>query len=86
MSYYREGDYYLVCDRTGQKIRRSQAVIQWDGLVVKRGHEDPPPPTRLLLRPERPPRLIRTPQEPNFIDVTPDGFQSGGFQSSGFQQ
>ena len=85
MSYYRDRDYYLICDRTGQKIRRSQSVIQWDGLVMRWGHEDPPPPTRLLLRPERPPRLVRRPQPPNFIGDMQTGFQSGGYQQGAFQ-
>lgn len=31
------GDYNVICDRTGAKIKASDAVLQWDGLLV---HKD----------------------------------------------
>jgi hypothetical protein len=33
---YRRGDYYLICAQSGRKIRRSEAVKQWDGVWVHR--------------------------------------------------
>jgi len=35
-TYYKKGDYNLICDRTGFKIKASQAKKQWDGLLVKK--------------------------------------------------
>lgn len=34
---FRPGDYWLICDASGFKIRRSDAVQQWDGAWV---HKD----------------------------------------------
>lgn len=31
---YIPGDNLLICDRTGRVIRRSEARVQWNGLVV----------------------------------------------------
>lgn len=86
MSYYREGDYYLIDDQTGFRIRRSRAVVQWDGKIVEMGHEDPPPPARLTIPPYRQPKLVRPTPTPTFIELVADGFQSGAYQSDGFQQ
>ncbi|NIW96980.1 MAG: hypothetical protein GWN13_01800 [Phycisphaerae bacterium] len=36
MDKYRPGDYYIQCDYSGFKIRRSQAKKKWDGLLVDR--------------------------------------------------
>jgi hypothetical protein len=33
MSYI-PGDYWRICDRSGRKVRASQTVRQWDGLIV----------------------------------------------------
>ncbi len=33
---YREGDYYVTCDRTGFKILASQARKEWTGSLVRR--------------------------------------------------
>lgn len=51
---YIKGDYYLTCQRTGEKIRRSEAVKQWDGLIVKKGHEDPKHPLEYPMTPTKP--------------------------------
>jgi hypothetical protein len=37
---YRPGDYYLICEATGFKIRRSDAVMQWDGAWVHKDYCD----------------------------------------------
>jgi len=34
--FYREGDYLVRCDRSGQKALRSECVKQWNGLIVKK--------------------------------------------------
>lgn len=74
---YRPGDYYLTCQRTGEKIRRSQAVRQWDSLIVKKGHEDPKHPLDMPRHPSKPYVPTFTSPEPpdRFIgpgDVTED--------------
>lgn len=32
---YIPGDHYLICDRSGFKIRRSEAKRTWDNLIVR---------------------------------------------------
>lgn len=33
-SYYRMGDYNVICDRTGFKVKASQTRKEWNGLRV----------------------------------------------------
>lgn len=37
---YVPGDYWLLCEATGFKIRRSEAVKQWDGAWVHKDFVD----------------------------------------------
>ena len=37
---YKSGDYWVIDDISGFKIRSSDAVKQWDGLLVHRDHAD----------------------------------------------
>lgn len=37
---YIAGDPYVLCQRTGFKVRKSQVVREWTGLRVLKGHED----------------------------------------------
>lgn len=73
---YRPCDYWLLSDATGFKIRRSQSVKQYDGLVVERGYEDEKHPLehRIQPRPDRPPRIVRPEPEDVFItdEITAD--------------
>lgn len=32
---YSPGDYYIKCDRSGFKVRRSEAKRTWDNLIVR---------------------------------------------------
>lgn len=69
---YMPGDYFLVCARTGQKIRRSQAVVDGQtGLIVKRGWEDPKHPLEMKLLPRKPyvPTLVRPEPEDHFLSA-----------------
>ena len=34
--YYKPGDWNVKCDRTGFKIKASQARLEWNGLFVRR--------------------------------------------------
>lgn len=38
--YFKKGDYNVICDRTGYKVKRSQCVKQWDGLIVLKSHAE----------------------------------------------
>lgn len=33
---YIPGDFWRICDRSGRKVRASQTIKQWDGLIVAR--------------------------------------------------
>lgn len=39
--YYRPGDNWVICDLSGLKVRRSDTVKQWNGLIVKRDWAEP---------------------------------------------
>jgi hypothetical protein len=39
--YYKPGDHYRICDRSGFKVRASETVREWNGLIVHRDwHEE----------------------------------------------
>lgn len=42
---YKPGGGWFVCDRCGQRHRRSQMLTEWDGLKVDKACLDPRPPT-----------------------------------------
>jgi hypothetical protein len=47
-NYYKQGDYNVICDRTGQKVKRSRCVKQWDNLIVLQSHAEERHPQDLL--------------------------------------
>lgn len=52
---FRRGDYWIICNRTGFKIRRSEAVTDGEnGMIVKRGWADPKHPNEMRLKPRKP--------------------------------
>jgi len=36
VSVVKPGDYYIICDKTGFKVLRSEARMQWNGLLVRK--------------------------------------------------
>lgn len=75
--YYKPGDYWVIDDISGFKIRASESVKQWNGLRVHRDwaeQRNPQDFVRAVIdqqrvpdpRPEAPDRFL----EPN--EVTPD--------------
>jgi hypothetical protein len=34
--FWNPGDYNVICDRTGFKMKRSQCLKEWTGLIVRR--------------------------------------------------
>ena len=59
MTQYVPGDYYVQCDRSGQKVLRSQCVKEWNGLIVKKEYAEP----RHALDLQRPPKAERVVKE-----------------------
>ena len=58
---YIRGEHYLTCMRSGEKIRRSDAVIDGQtGMIVKSDYADPKHPNEMRLMPRKPvvPSLI----------------------------
>ncbi len=76
-SGYAPGDPWAICDRSGFKVRRSNTVKEWNGLVVdRRFSEDRHPQDFVRSVPERRPFPDSRPDsEPVFLavgDVTED--------------
>lgn len=48
------GDHNIICDRTGQKIKRSEARKEWNNMIVRKRSWEPRHPQDLLRsRPDR---------------------------------
>jgi hypothetical protein len=58
-NYYKEGDFLVRCDRSGQKRLRSECVKQWDGLIVAKEYAQARHPLDL----QRPPPVEQAPSE-----------------------
>lgn len=64
------GDHMIICDRSGEKCLRSEAVKEWNGLLVKREYAekrhplDAPPPIDKEI-------VAKDPRPENFIFVEP---------------
>ena len=43
-TYYRKGDANVICDRTGFKIKKSQARKEWNNLLVRKESWEPRQP------------------------------------------
>ena len=73
---WKPGDYFVQCDRSGEKVLRSQCVKEWSGLIVKKEYAESRHPLDL----QKPPRPERVAQEArpvneielNYGDVTID--------------
>lgn len=73
---YKPGDYFVTCDRSGQKVLRSQCVREWNGYIVKKEYAE----SRHTLDLQRPPRTERSVPDArpvndvilNYGDVTRD--------------
>lgn len=52
--HYHDGDYNVICDRTGFKVKRSDCRKQWDNKIVRKESWEPRHPQDLLRsRPDR---------------------------------
>lgn len=74
---YIPGDYYILCQATGFKIRRSEAVKQYDGAWVHKDFVDAAHPLDYPREPTKARPVYPTVPEPtdNFIEDT-DTFYS----------
>lgn len=73
---YKPGDYFIQCDRSGEKVLRSQCVREWNGWIVKKEYAEERHPLD-LQRPPRPERVVQEARPENEItlnygDVTVD--------------
>ena len=34
-NYYKDGDYNVFCDRSGAKVKATDAQLEWNGLLVR---------------------------------------------------
>lgn len=54
MSYFREGDYNVVCGRSGFKVKRSDCRKEWNGLLVDKRFWKPRHPQDLPVKSPKP--------------------------------
>src|SRR5262245_54398562 len=83
---YRPGDWYLICEATGFKIRRSDAVQQWDGAWVHKDFVDVEHPLERPRQASKARPLYPTRPEPTnvFVDVPDEAFSDDDDQISAF--
>lgn len=67
---YKEGDYLVICARSGQKALRSECVKEWTGQIVLKEYAEPRHPLdrQVPPRPESVPTDTRPPGDDQFID------------------
>lgn len=70
---YKPGDWYIICDYSGFKIRRSEARRTWDGYLVRKDFWEPRQPQD-FVRGRRdkisvPPGETRGESTDNFLEV-----------------
>lgn len=73
MSYFRDGDNNIICDRTGFKIKRSEAQKEWDGQLVRKESWEARHPQDFPAKP-RVPSQVREARSDNryFLDRSPE--------------
>ena len=80
---YRRGDHWLIDDRSGFQIRKSEAVKEWDGSIVHRDDAEERHPQEYVraradrqavtpTRPE-PPAIYKSPRETTVASATTAG-------------
>ena len=77
--FYKPGDFYRICDLSGRKVRASETVKQWNGLIVHRDWAEPRNPQDFVRgvadRQAVPdPRPEATDQFVGTNEVTPDSY------------
>jgi hypothetical protein len=51
--WYKPGDYNVICDRTGFKVKASECQLEWNGLLVRgRSWEQRHPQDQVRGRPD----------------------------------
>lgn len=75
---YKSGDWYLLCEATGWKIRRSDAVQQWDGAWVHKDFVDVKHPLEDPRTPSKQYPVYPTRSEPTdtFVTVPLSGIET----------
>jgi len=69
-NFYKEGDWLVRCDRSGQKALRSDCVKQWDGLIVIKEYAEQRHPLDMerAVPAEQVPRETRPDSDPVYLD------------------
>ena len=63
---YREGEWNLICDRSGRKIKASEARREWNGLIVHESeYEERHPQDYVRGRPDRQAVPFTRPEPPD---------------------
>ena len=71
---YITGDYYILCDDCGRKLRSSSARKRWDGLMVCQKDWEPRHPSDLLHVARTDRQAVRNPRprpEPVYLSAFP---------------
>ena len=58
-SYYKHGDYNVICDHSGWKVKRSECRLQWNGLLVRKD----------LWEPRHPQDFVRASTDDQSVDI-----------------
>lgn len=73
---FKPGDHFVICDRSGEKVLRSECVKEWNGFIVKREYSESRHPLD-FQKPPRAERAVKYTRPTNDIflnpgDVTPN--------------
>ena len=69
---YVAGDFWLICDECGRKLRNSAARMRWDGLMVCQNDWEPRHPSDLLHVARTDRQAVRNPRpRPEPVYLTP---------------
>lgn len=66
---YKDGDWYVICDRTGFKIRASESRREWNGLIVHQSVWEPRHPQDFVrgTRDVQTPPFVRSEASDDFL-------------------
>jgi hypothetical protein len=63
------GDYNVICDRSGFKVKRSQCVLEWNGMLVYEPFAEQRHPMDHFKAPQEPRKYLHTRPEQEIVEV-----------------
>lgn len=63
------GDYNVICDRSGFKVKRSQCVLEWNGLLVYEPFAEKRHPMDHYQAPRESRKYLNTRPEHDIVEV-----------------